>query len=161
MNKKDEPLSYAKFPASEFMNPNPELRWVEFNIDPVVKGVDSPELAGLCSFRLSIHKGDKSSIDFKSLSEWKKKVSKRPNPNFIRAFLYQCKDLPAADEDGTSDPFIQIFDHWQSSDKRDGPKRTRVVDDTCFPMYYQCIELSIEGTKEELPPFVLDVYDMD
>lgn len=57
---------------------------------------------------------------------------------------------------------MQIFDHWQSVDKsRKTHRRTRVVNDTCFPMYYQCIELSIEGSKDELPPFVIDVYDVD
>lgn len=30
MSKDNKPLSYAKFAAKEFMNPNPELRWVEF-----------------------------------------------------------------------------------------------------------------------------------
>jgi hypothetical protein len=28
-------------------------------------------------------------------------------------------------------------------------------------MYYQCLELVIEGKIEELPPFVIDVYDID
>ena len=28
-------------------------------------------------------------------------------------------------------------------------------------MFYQCLELNIEGKIEELPPFVIDVYDVD
>ncbi len=111
---------------------------------------------------LSIHKGDKNSIDFKTQPSWKKTIGKRANVNLIRAFIYQARDLPAADEDGASDPYLQIFDHWQTVDKsRKTHRRTRVVNDTCFPMYYQCVELSIEGEKDQLPPFVIDVYDVD
>lgn len=28
-------------------------------------------------------------------------------------------------------------------------------------MFYQCLELVIEGKIEELPPLVIDVYDVD
>jgi hypothetical protein len=38
------------------------------------------------------------------------KIPKRP-PNFIiRIFCWQARDLPAADETGSSDPFIRITD---------------------------------------------------
>jgi hypothetical protein len=63
-NSKGERLSYAKFSANEFNDPNPKLLWIEFVPDPVNKTITSPEKGGLCSFRLSIHKGDKSSINF-------------------------------------------------------------------------------------------------
>jgi Ca2+-dependent lipid-binding protein len=35
-------------------------------------------------------------------------------PIKVRAYIYQCKDLPAADSNGTSDPFIKV---WDISDK--------------------------------------------
>ena len=28
-------------------------------------------------------------------------------------------------------------------------------------MYYECLELAIEGKRDEIPPFVIDVYDVD
>lgn len=28
-------------------------------------------------------------------------------------------------------------------------------------MFYQCLELSIEGSKDEMPPFIIDCYDFD
>lgn len=161
-DSKGNRLSYAKFPASQFTDPNPKLLWIEFTPDPVTKAIDSPEKGGLCSFRLSIHKGDKSSINFNQQPEWKIKPGKRPTANMIRAFVFQARELPAADEDGASDPIIQIFDHWQTNEtKRKTPVQTRCVEDTCYPMYYQCLELVIEGKIEELPPFVIDIYDVD
>jgi len=70
------------------MDPNPKLLWIELIPDPVNKTITSPEKGGLFSFRLSIHKGDKSSINFNSFPEWKIKPGKRPSVNTIRAFVY-------------------------------------------------------------------------
>lgn len=28
-------------------------------------------------------------------------------------------------------------------------------------MFYECLELTIEGKIDELPPFVVDIYDVD
>ena len=80
----------------------------------------------------------------------------------MRAFIYQCRELPAADDDGSSDTFIQCFDNWQKDDNRTDVIKTRVVDDTVYPMFYECIPLTIEGdSREEMPPFVFDIYDFD
>lgn len=46
-------------------------------------------------------------------------------------------------------------------DKRDKPLETKVVNNTLWPMFYECIELVIEGKIGELPPFVVDCYDVD
>lgn len=153
-------VSFAKFPAAKFADHNAKLLWIEFTPDPVLKEIQSPELAGLCSFRLSIAKGTKDTIKFGNQPEWNKKF-RRPDTNLIRAYIYQARDLPAADEDGSSDPLIRIFDHWSKTDSRTKPRETKYIDNTLFPMYYECIELNIEGKPEDLPPFVVDVYDVD
>ena len=127
--------------------------------EPIEDEIDSPELAGVVGFRLSIVRKDKlleiseriwqeeeeerrwkekeqeedekeaggepvkspaqdkakEQAEFEkfrtqktaSLAEqphWKKRLSKRPDSKKIRCYLFQCKDLPAADEDGASDP---------------------------------------------------------
>jgi len=41
---------------------------------------------------------------------WKSSPPKRAQPVAIRAYIYQCRDLPAADSNGTSDPFVKIWD---------------------------------------------------
>ena len=77
----------------------------------------------------------------------------------IRAYIYQCRDLPAADADGSSDPYITA---WDTSGKM---KKTSVIDDNNNPLFYESIELDYEvndSTKlETFPPFILDVYDYD
>ncbi len=56
--------------------------------------------------------------------------SKRANPVLIRAYIYQCRDLPAADDDGSSDPFVKL---WDLSGK---DKRTRVIYDNVNPLFF-------------------------
>jgi hypothetical protein len=55
-------VSYTRLLAADFMNPNAELQWIEFEPDPVLKEIKSPEKSGLCSFRLSIVKGSAQQV---------------------------------------------------------------------------------------------------
>ena len=82
-------------------------------------------------------------------------MARRPGNKKVRAYIFQCRDLPAADSDGTSDPFLEFVD----SDK---PQRTEVVNDNLNPIYYEAVELMYEAnTVQELPPFIIDCYDED
>ena len=61
--------------------------------------------------RMSIHDvSKKGHIDFSTFKAWKSKVPKRATPVKIRAYIYQCRDLPAADAEGTSDPYVEVWD---------------------------------------------------
>ena len=63
--------------------------------------------------------------------------------------------MPAADSEGTSDPFLEMIDS-------DTPQRTIVINDNLNPIFYQAIDLMYEANSlEELPPFILDCYDED
>jgi hypothetical protein len=90
---------------------------------------------------------------------WAKKFQKRATPVKIRAYIYLCVDLPAADNDGSSDPFIEC---WDTVDE---VKKTKVVDDNNNPLFYECLELDYEVTAiddlESYPPFIFDVFDFD
>jgi len=65
-------------------------------------------------------------------------MSKRYTPVKIRAYIYQCKDLPSADSDGTSDPFIVMWDMSKEF------KKTQIMYDNCNPLYYETLELDYE-----------------
>lgn len=82
----------------------------------------------MISFKLSISAS--KNIDFKQYKAWKKLPSKRANPVLIRAYIYQCRDLPAADDDGGSDPFVKL---WDLSGK---DKKTRVIYDNVNPLFF-------------------------
>jgi len=65
----------------------------------------------MISFKFSIHDiSSNGSINFSSFNAWRKQPSKRGEPVLIRAYIYQCRDLPAADSNGTSDPYVKVWD---------------------------------------------------
>ena len=70
--------------------------------------------------------------------------------------------MPAADDTGTSDPFIKVWD-TTSTDKKF--KKTHIVEKNCNPLFYECLELEYEVEKyddlETYPPFIFDLFDYD
>ena len=94
-------------------------------------------------------------VDWSQNPVWGKRLPRRPGNKKVRAYVFQCRDLPAADSDGTSDPFLEFTD-------TDKPQRTVVVNDNLNPIFYNAIELMYEANSiEELPPFIIDCYDED
>ena len=133
--------------------------------DPVNDELESPELAGVVGFRLSLIKDDGVTELIKQ-ENWKKKLRPRPDSKKIRCYLFQCRDLPAADEDGASDPMVIVYNTVDEDRDKERMKnqecKTRVVENNCDPMFYELLELKIDYTKGgDLPPFILDVYDVD
>ena len=90
---------------------------------------------------------------------WKQKVAKRANPVKIRAYIYLCRGLPAADKSGTSDPYIVAWDTVPEV------KKTEIIEDNNNPLYYETLELDYEVENqddlESYPPFIFDCYDSD
>jgi Ca2+-dependent lipid-binding protein len=86
-------------------------------------------------------------------------VKARSTPVKVRAYIYLCLDLPAADKTGSSDPFIEVWDTVAEV------KKTQVVEDNNNPLFYETLELDYEVDKmddlESYPPFIFDVYDHD
>jgi hypothetical protein len=69
--------------------------------------------------RLAIHNVSKDGpINFKDYKAWNKKIAKRAVPIKIRAYIYQARDLPAADSEGTSDPYITVWDTTATDKKK-------------------------------------------
>lgn len=148
--------------------------------EPIEDKVKSPELAGVVGFRLSIIKVNKVYNFFDEVSKrevsqkivlntqpnWKKRLERRPVSMKIRCYLFQCKDLPAADEDGSSDPMVVVYNTVDEDSNKERMKKqvckTDCIEDNCDPMFYQLLELKIDYTTgEPLPPFIFDVYDVD
>lgn len=77
----------------------------------------------------------------------------------MRAYIYQCRDLPAADDNGASDSYVVV---WDKSGK---VKRTKTIEDNMNPLFYETLELEYEvrdiDDVKSYPPFILDVWDED
>lgn len=156
----DTPVCFFKDDIANYVDPNPAMQWHSFLPDLSVKKVKKPDQVGQFSFRLSLHDVSANGpIVFKEYDAWKKKVPKRSNPVKIRAYVYQCRDLPAADSNGTSDPYVKVWDVGTVD------KKSAVVEDNNNPLFYECIELDYEvvdqADLESYPPFIFDIYDYD
>jgi hypothetical protein len=101
------------------LNKESALEWVEFMPDKAIDKVSEPQDAGLCGIRVAIHDMREGPYDW-SKGVWGQRISKYPDTFNCRAYIYQCRDLPAADENGTSDPFVVIHDSTKE-------KRTSVI----------------------------------
>jgi len=159
----DDPICYYKENISSFTEKDPAMQWFSFVPDLCVGKIKQPFQVGQFSFKLSIHDITRDGpINFKDFKAWSKKVPKRNNPVKIRAYIYQCRDLPAADAEGSSDPYILVWDTTATEKKK---KRTEVVEDNNNPLFYQTLELEYEVDKENdletYPPFIFDIFDHD
>ena len=65
----------------------------------------------------------------------------------VRAYIFQCRDLPAADSDGTSDPCIRI--HGDGTKGRDIEPQTAVIEDNMNPLFYQALEITVESISKD------------
>lgn len=70
-----------------------------------------------------------------------------------------CRDLPSADNDGDSDPFIVVWDIVEKE------KKTKVMHHSTNPLFYEVLdlELEVEDFDDVLsyPPIIVDCYDFD
>jgi hypothetical protein len=51
----------------------------------------------------------KGIVDWKALNAWKKPPPRRLNSYKVRIYIFQCKDIPSADEDGSSDCYVEAW----------------------------------------------------
>ena len=150
-------ICYYRGHASDFKNATPDgLTWVQLNPDKSINEVKEPHKAGLVGLKISIHDVTQfGTIAWNDNPVWGARMKRRPGNKKVRAYVFQCRDLPAADSDGTSDPFLEFVDCEKGH-------RTEVVNDNLNPIYYDCIEMVYEAnTLEELPPFIIDCFDED
>ena len=95
-------------------------------------------------------------FSWNQLTCWKKKPAARLQSYKIRCYIYQCKDLPAADSDCSSDPLVKIF--CQSDPK----KCTKCIYDNLNPIFYEIIDIDCDILSlNEAPPIILSVCDRD
>jgi len=150
-------ICFYRAHVSEFFDDDPkQIKWVQLQPDKAINEVKEPHKAGLVGIRISVNDMTQFGvIDWASKSTWGKRIPRRPGNLKVRAYIFQCRDLPAADSDGSSDPFLQITDS-------DVPQKTHVVNDNLNPIYYEALDLIYEANSiEELPPFIIDCYDED
>ena len=90
--------------------------------------------------KLGIMKKGFEPYNFKVSEAWKAGAPRRLGAWNIRCYLFQCKDIPSADEDGSSDPFVRIYNM-----NKDGKKiETDVIDDNLNPIFMVAKDFSYD-----------------
>lgn len=103
---KDKRICFWRGLATDFMNPNPEIKWIELEPDLAIGEVKEHYKAGIVGIKMAIHDVSLNGpIDWEDYPTWKKPPKRPPNIK-VRVFCWQARDLPAADDSGSSDPFI-------------------------------------------------------
>ena len=134
--KGDIQICYWKGTPEEFTDPNPKYRWLTMKNDKAIGKVDEDHEAGLIQLKLSINdKTANGSVEYKQHEAWKKPPPRRLNTKKIRCFIFQCRDIPSADEDGTSDAYISIWN------QEGADLKTKMIEDSLNPIYFETVEL--------------------
>eukprot|EP00658_Telonema_sp_P-2_P049896 TRINITY_DN3797_c0_g1_i2.p1 TRINITY_DN3797_c0_g1~~TRINITY_DN3797_c0_g1_i2.p1 ORF type:complete len:847 (-),score=240.58 TRINITY_DN3797_c0_g1_i2:167-2707(-) len=126
-----------------------EIKWHPLTKDPFSGCVDKGDIPGFIQIRMQF--GPRKALP--RAEGW---PTTRSADFLLRAHIYQGKDLPAADEEGTSDAFCVV----RMAGQKD---QTRTIFETCFPRWYQTIELdvSLPTNTELLPNVNVLLYDED
>ena len=82
-------IAYYSAETSDFMDPNPQIKWVELLPDLALGKVTEHHKAGLIGFKLSIHDKTKAGpINFEHFDSWKKPPLKRLKVKKVRAYIF-------------------------------------------------------------------------
>ena len=101
-------------------------------------------------------------VDWDFVPAWTGHTTDDPGRYPIRCNVYQCKELPPSDDNGTSDPYVKIFSPFEPNDKQKDMIQTRAIDDNNNPIFYETIESYFYATDMVYaPPAVLEIYDSD
>jgi hypothetical protein len=159
--------------AKDFGNPDAPLKWHELLCDKSVGKVEEAHRAGILGIKLFLQKIERADGPMQALplrcekhKKWKPylKSLKRLPVHKVRAYIFQCRDLPAADSDGTSDPTLIIHGDGTKNPDPAVRNRTEIVDDNLNPLFYEALEITVEAlgvNNDEFPPMVMDIEDAD
>ena len=124
-----KPVSWWKGKLSDFDSVDSKFKWLQLKADRAVDEVENDYQAGMVAMKLGVKKKGGDVYNFKQAEPWKKAAPRRMGAWKVRCYLFQCKDIPAADEDGTSDPYVQV---WSTEKEK---LRTKVVEDNLNPIF--------------------------
>ena len=151
------PICFWRGNAVDFLDRNPKYAWYPLTNDLAIGKVQNAYDAGMIQIKLSINDLQKNPpVVWNQYPTWREKAPKRLTPMKVRCYIFQCKDLPSADTDGTSDPYISVWNPDNIEAKTD------VVEDNLNPIYYQAVDVGYEFHKrDDAPPIILNLLDQD
>ena len=150
-------VSFARLPAKSFQNVRSGPTWVSLVPDKSLGLISNDWDGGFIQLRIYTGKytGKESDKDGNWHIPPLAPVQKRKNESSLYFNLYQCRDLPAADSDGQSDPYIEIYFNGKEV-------HSNVIENTLNPMWYQVLQIeTLVENPEKMPPIIVYVKDKD
>ena len=126
---------------SEFKEMNAKWRWINLKPDRSHGMVENDYEAGMVSVKMAARKVPKNGQvlqPWNKFNAWRKDPPRRIGAYQLRCFLFQCRDLPAADSDGSSDPYIKIFNTTGED------VVTTVIEDNVNPIFMECKDVALD-----------------
>ena len=106
--------------------------------------------------KISLRKFHEDNKPWREFDAWKRRPPIRLQAIKVRCYIYQCKDLPILESDGSADPFIKLY----NPEGRD--YETTVVPDSLNPIFYRTFDVNLECMDlNTAPPIIIDVWDED
>lgn len=151
------PVCFWRGKATEFVNRNPEFRWLPLTNDLAVGKIKDAHEAGMVQIKLTINPlKTNPELNFSQFPNWSMPIPKRFSSYTLRCFIFQCRDLPPADSEGSSDVYITVWN------QKDQDVRTKIIYDNLNPIFYEAKEIKMEvNDLQTAPPIVFGLWDRD
>jgi hypothetical protein len=153
----DNPQSSLKdgFMLGRFDDP---VQWVPLKEDPGLNRLSDSEFPGALLVRLGFGLTTDATNE-QHVREWQRDVRKMQERELfeVRVHIYQAKELPPSDPDGSVDPYFKVMFNGEKD------QRTSTKSDTAAPLYYETCSFRAELPPDDefAPPVILRLYDED
>lgn len=105
----DDRISYIRYKVQESMNIKDGAKWFKLFPDQAVGKVQNTWQGGFVKLRVYVGKYDAKKDTIKH-ENWNIKPVQQPaSRKVLLCHLFQCKNLPACDNTGLSDPYVQFY----------------------------------------------------
>ena len=150
-------VCYTRLNSKDFRDIMAEPKWIALTPDKAIGKIANEWEGGHLLIR--IYTGKYTGDEDDRIGKWHlppHKVSpKRLKKAKLLFNLYQCRELPSADSDGQSDPYVELYCDGQTV-------ISPVIDNTLNPMWYKILALDLEiASMIDCPPIIVYVKDKD
>jgi hypothetical protein len=153
----DKTVCFWRGRVADFVNKNPEFQWLPLANDLAVGKVKEAYKAGLVQVKIAVNSlKNNPLVNWSQYPTWALPPPPRFSTYRLRCFIFQCKDLPNADEDSQTDCYVEVWNPLNNEAK------TEVVADNLNPIFYQAIDVTMEfDSIQTAPPIVFRLWDRD
>ena len=140
LDTSDVPICFWHGKLSEFMDIDAKWKWIQLKPNRSYAKIENDQQAGMVSVKISVNRPSQlqAAADFRNYRAWRDEPPQRIGTYNLRVFIFQAKDLPVADSDGSSDPFIKIFNLTGED------VVTSVIEDNLNPIFMEVREVAVD-----------------